>query len=143
MIDAALRHARARRPLLLEMLRFATVGGLSAVVYAATIAACVFWLDLDIALSTIPGYIASMALNYTLQKLWTFKSDARHAIAVPKYLFVHAVGIAINFATVQTLMSLAGARYLPAQVLAVALVAAWSYLAQKFWTFPVKPPAAD
>ena len=128
---------------MLEVARFATVGGLSAVVYALTILACVRVFDMSIAVATIPGYLASMVLNYSLQKLWTFRSGARHVAAVPKYLSVHAVGIAINYAAVEALMTLAGAPYLLAQAVGVALVAAWSFLAQKYWTFAVTKRTAD
>lgn len=138
MIRTLYALAHSRRDLILEVVRFGVVGGASAVVYALTIVICVFGFGVGVAVATIPGYLASMVLNYTLQKIWTFRSDAAHITSVPKYLFVHIVGIGINYGAVEALMSLVGLHYLIAQAIAVTLVAIWSYFAQKYWTFAVK-----
>lgn len=127
-----------RRDLFWEIVRFGVVGGASAAVYAVTIVACIYLLDMRASISTVPAYIVSMAVNYTLQKSWTFRNDVAHMASLPKYLFVHAVGIAINYGTVEAAVTGLGAPYLPAQVVAVGLVACWSYMAQKYWAFAVR-----
>jgi putative flippase GtrA len=127
---------------LLQLARFATVGATSVVVYAATVSFCIRLLGFDVAAATIPGYLAAMVLNYALQKLWTFPSDARHVTAAPRYLFVHAIGVALNYGAVQVLMGRAHTPYLLAQAIAIAMIAAWSYLAQKHWAFAGRKRAA-
>lgn len=126
---------------LAELARFATVGGASVVVYAATVFVCISVLGLGVAAATVPGYLAAMVLNYALQKIWTFRSDARHVTAAPRFLFVHAVGMALNYGAVQALTSLAHAAYPSAQVAGIAVVAVWSYLAQKYWAFAARKRA--
>ena len=54
--------------------------------------------------------------------------------ALPRFAAVATVGAAINTVIVGSLFA-AGLHYLVAQVAATAIVLAWNFLANKYWTF--------
>jgi putative flippase GtrA len=124
--------------LLWELVRFGTIGGTSVLIYAIAMLVLVQAAGVDIAVATVPAYLLSMVFNYLMQKLWTFRSKASHISSVPKYLFVHAVGIAINYFAVAGAIHVLGAHYALGQAAAIAIIATWSYVGQKFWAFAQK-----
>lgn len=120
-----------------ELIRFGTVGAATAGLYVLLL-----WLfrslDLPLPLAAAAAYALGVTFNYGLQRIWTFRSEVPHRRALPRFLFVHGAGLALNSAT---LAVLTGALPLWAsQSVAVALIAVWSYGAQKLWVFFLAEP---
>ena len=122
-----------------ETVRFCVVGATTTVVYVTIILSLLKLTGLPLAPASAVAYLFAMVLNYLLQRNWTFVSKKKHSIAVPRFIFVHAIGIVINALTLQVLTVHVGLRYAVSQIVAVLLIAVWSYLALKIWVF-VKGP---
>lgn len=124
----------------LEMVRFGSVGVTSTLVYF-----CVFWvvnrfIDSDWLCGAL-AYPPSMLVNYTLHRSFTFRSDASHAHAGPRYIVVQGGGWVINTVGLWWGGEILGLEYWASQSLAIATVAVLSYIGQRFWTFGRVPEA--
>lgn len=122
-----------------EIIRFTVTGGTSAGVYSLVL----YLLIGTIATHTAAGvaYVAAMAVNYLMQRIWTFRSTRRHREALPRYILTHVGGILLNSAALYLCVDLQGLPLVPVQISAFAAVAGWSFLLQKAWVFQprVKP----
>lgn len=120
-------------PYILELVRFGSVGLTSALVYFA-----VFWaLSAQIGTTWILGalaYFPSMLVNYLLHRSFTFRSDRQHLYAGPRYIIIQGGGLFINSSGLW-LGARLGLQYWLAQLLAIAALAVFSYVGQRFWTF--------
>lgn len=81
------------------------------------------------------AYVLTTVINYTLQRFWTFKSQRLHGEAVPRFLLMHAGGVAINAGILAALDDALSLPLLLSQLFAFATIAVWSYLLLKFWVF--------
>lgn len=83
------------------------------------------------------GAASGAAVNYALNYRYTFRSNAYHLSAMPRFAAVTAAGVAIN-SLVVFLCVRSGAHYLLAQGIATLLVLLIGYLANSLWTFAGK-----
>lgn len=118
-----------------EVGRFGLAGIASELVYFG-------FLWLLVSRSTVPlwcsssvAYAGSLLVNYVLQRWFTFRSKKPHSHAGPRYLLIHAVGMGLNSGTLGLGVDVLNLPLVPCQVVAIGLVAVWSYIAQKRWAF--------
>ncbi len=116
-----------------ELIRFGVTGTASAGIYFLLMAGLHLALDLPVGISGMLAYGLGMIFNYLVQYHWTFRSTSAHASATIRYLVIHGVGIVCNAVALALLTPVLG--YWTSQGLAIALIAAWSYLVQKLWVF--------
>lgn len=81
------------------------------------------------------SYAASTLLNYALNRRFTFASQRAHGVALPRFLFVAATGLALNTGIMALLTAGAGLHYLLAQVLATGMVLVWNFVLNRHFTF--------
>ncbi len=68
--------------------------------------------------------------------IWTFSARHGHAgFQAARFITVSVVGLAVNLAILELLISAAGLGELPAQALAVALAMPVNFIGNKLWTF--------
>src|SRR5699024_8959601 len=73
--------------------RSAVAGGLSALTHIGTLTLLVeTGLAAPVLASTI-GFVLSIVVSYTLQKLWVFSSTARHRTTLPRFLAATTVAM--------------------------------------------------
>ena len=87
--------------------------------------------------STVVAYAAGIAVNYTLNRNWTFASTGGHRQTLARY----AVLVGFNFgATLGIVIGLthAGLYYLFAKLIAVGLNASINFLAGRHWVFATR-----
>lgn len=87
------------------------------------------WVNATIA------YVPCLVTNYFLHRTFTFRSDKQHMEAGPRYLVIQVGGLLINTGVLWLGVDVLKFPYLPAQIAAVVILALWSYLGQKLWTF--------
>ncbi len=137
MID---NHARARFPLLLrqlnsQFLRFAAAGAVGTACHYLVL------LVLSGAAGVPPGRAAACGalvgaiVNYWLSRNLIFRSERRHAEALPRFAAMALVGAVLNGLVVGGLAGL-GLHFLLAQVCATLLVLVINYVVSKKWIFP-------
>jgi putative flippase GtrA len=104
----------------------------------------VFKVLLDGGLHYLPAATCSFAVavtnNYAWNRLWTFRGQ-RGAVAPQgvRFLAVSTVALAANLAFLSAMVAL-GIPEFPAQAVAIALVAPWSFTANKLWSFRTREP---
>lgn len=108
MSEPVLHPASKLRPeVTAQFIKFSIAGFIATVAtYAVLITLVELW-EVDAVLASIVGYVAGTVVNYILNYRFTFRSDQRHHIVVPKFLLVKAIG----------------------------LLLIWSYTAKRLWAF--------
>lgn len=118
-----------------EVVRFGVSGVATEVVYFGLL-----WLlgragELPMWWRASLAYVGSIAFNYFVQRVFTFRSSKAHSHSGPRYLLVHAVGMGINSGVLGFAVDFLELPFWPSQIAAIGLVAVWSYFGQKFWAF--------
>jgi putative flippase GtrA len=129
-----LHQPEGKRSLLGALVRFGITGGLSVVVDAGTLAALHSGAGVGLFVSTIAAFAAGLVVNYTLNRNWTFQSQADHHRTMVKY----AVLVSVNFgSTLLIVLGLThlGVYYLVSKGIAVALIAVVNFTAGRHWVF--------
>jgi putative flippase GtrA len=98
-------------------------------------------------IATICGFSLGLINNYTLNKIWTFRSkspNAKHAIReLIKFALVALVGMGINISVMALIINYTnlGSSILGlniAKIVIVVCVGLWNYLGAKKWVFSGK-----
>lgn len=121
--------------LLRTFLAFAGVGAVATGIQYVILALLVEFLRAPPAASSAVGFGLSSFVNYVLNYRLTFRSNAAHAVALPKFLAVALVGLALNTGLMALLAERLGVYYLLAQVITTGLVLAWNFAASLLWSF--------
>ena len=113
MIDRPLAFSRGafrseRLDNLMTFGRFALVGLLSALVYAA-VAACAAYLDFAGPMAAnVIGYAAAIPINFALHRGFTFRSQGRVNRELRRYLVAHLTNVGVSTLTVYLFTEVAG-----------------------------------
>ena len=119
----------------LQFLRYGVAGSVgTALQYVILIALVQFVAVPAVAASTV-GAMAGATVNYGLNHRWTFGSTRAHGHALPRFAAVALAGLAINAIVMSTMLRIAGAHYLTAQVVATCAVFLAGFLVNRSWTF--------
>lgn len=96
-------------------------------------------------LPTLPAntlsFTAGLINNFTWNRLWTFRENAADwRKQLVQFTFISLIGLALNNLIVLALEALLGTflgplAWVPAKLLATALVVFWNYFANRKWTF--------
>ena len=81
------------------------------------------------------GALFGALFSYAGNRSLTFDCDLPHAVALPRFLTVAALGVALNAAIVGAATTLFHLHYLIPQLAATALVFALGYLGNHLWSF--------
>jgi putative flippase GtrA len=114
--------------------RFAIVGvsntALSTVIYVLLTHAGLHYL-----LASTAAYVLGALNSYTLNRRWTFRSHARPAPELVRFLCVQAVGLGANLAMLAELVEVAGVHHVVAQVLAFPASSLLTFALSRRWAF--------
>jgi putative flippase GtrA len=81
------------------------------------------------------GAVIGALVNYVLNYRITFRSNRRHAVALPRFMGVAAAGLGVNVLVMATLVRGLAVNYWPAQVVATGFVLLCTYSGNRLWTF--------
>lgn len=115
--------------------RFLLVGGLCTALQYVLLAAGVEWLGMSAVAASTLGFVASAAVNYLLNRRYTWASGEPHAQLLWRFVAVVAVGLALNALFMQLLHGYLHWQYMLAQLLATAVNLMWNFCAHRNWTF--------
>jgi putative flippase GtrA len=90
--------------------------------------------------AALAGYCLGGLISYVLNRRLTFDSHRPHVEAGWRFATVAAGGFLITWGLMQLFVEHWGAPYLPAQMVATALVMFWTFGVNRLWTF--RNPAA-
>lgn len=118
-----------------EVVRFGISGIATELVYFAILWGLSVCWDVPLWWQATLAYAISIVFNYFMQRSFTFRSTKAHTHSTPRFLGVHAVGMALNSATLGIMVDWARLPFWLSQGVAIGLVAVWSYYGQKRWAF--------
>ncbi|MBT8070656.1 MAG: GtrA family protein [Gammaproteobacteria bacterium] len=118
-----------------QFVRFTLVGITATLSTYAVLILLVEVFRLSPILASIIGYLVGIVVNYKLNYGFTFRSSNRHHILFPKFLIVMLVGLLLNVLIMFIGMNWLGIHYILSQLVAVAFVLTWSFVANRFWVF--------
>ncbi|RYZ03128.1 MAG: GtrA family protein [Myxococcales bacterium] len=123
------------RSVVMELVRFGGVGGLTTLLYFLLL-----W-GLDKLLSLPMWAIAALAsgppllVAYLLHRSFTFNSEQQHTRAGPRFVVVQLLGVVINSAVIWVGTDVFKLPFLLAQLAAIGIQVMATYLGQKFFAF--------
>jgi putative flippase GtrA len=121
--------------MLAQFIRFASVGVVGTSVQYLTLVILVESTAAGPVLSSGFGFILGAFTNYYLNYRYTFRSAKRHHRALPKFMLVALVGLAINSGIMRLGTSFFSLQYLVVQIFATGLVLIWNFAGNRIWTF--------
>jgi dolichol-phosphate mannosyltransferase len=133
-------HLGTRRPAnWLQLFHFAVVGGSGYVVNLIVFTLLAEAAGLNHLLAAVGAFVVAVTNNFLLNRNWTFRrqgSKESHAgFQAARFFTVSVVGLAVNLAILELLVSAAGLAELPSQAIAVALATPVNFIGNKLWTF--------
>lgn len=124
-----------RSPLAHQFGRFLLVGGVATATHYCVLVLAVELFDTRPVFASGVGFLAGAIVNYLLNRHFTFRSDALHSAALPRFFVIAGVGLALNQGLMHVLSTRLGWPYLLAQVVATGLVLLWNFAGNSLWTF--------
>lgn len=136
-----------KQSVIMEIIRYGLVGAVSTVIdmgllnIGKKLLGWPVWLDVAI------GFIGGTVNGYYMNSRWTFKYNTRgqEGIKFTQFAIVSAIGLGLTELIVNGYIVLIGAslnlaghivsEYNTGKLIAVVLVFAWNYIANKLWTF--------
>lgn len=130
------RHAPTQAPMLGGMLTFFGIGALGALSFVA-LSTAMIWIDTGVAAWIVNAlcYGALIGPIYLLQRRYSFRSDAPHRQALPRYVAVQAM--ALLLATLFSFL-VHGVLTLPtvlASLLVISLTSGVNFMVLRGWAF--------
>jgi len=121
-----------------QLAKFAAVGASGYIVNLAVFAALSGGADLHHIPAAIGAFGVAVTNNFAWNRIWTFRAEAPGGHAGhqgARFLCVSIVGLAVNLAVLEALVSSAGLADLAAQAIAVAVAMPVNFIGNKLWTF--------
>jgi putative flippase GtrA len=118
-----------------QFFKFAFVGGCATAIHYAILTFLVEILKFHPVSATTVGFAVAAAVNYSLNRRFTFESSAKHVVALPKFMTVALLGAAMNAGIVGWFEDHTSLHYLVSQICATIAVLAWNFIANAIWTF--------
>lgn len=114
--------------------RFLAAGAIGTMGHYALLILAVSVFGFAPVLGATMGAALGALTNYMLNYRYTFISNVKHVVALPRFLLLAGVGIFLNAFIVGVFVHF-GLHYLAAQVIATAGVLVLNYFVSKTWIF--------
>jgi putative flippase GtrA len=115
--------------------KFISVGSCATATQYILLTFLVEMYDLRASIASTVGFVIAAAVNYLLNRRFTFQSSARHGVAIPKFLTVALAGATLNALVIGWFEAHTTLHYLLAQTFATTVVLLWNFAANASWTF--------
>lgn len=121
-----------------QIAKYATVGAASAVVDFGVLFALTDGLGLHYLASATFSFILAAVVNYTLNRIWTFRSSGKRRRQLPVFFIIAMLGLILNNNIMYFSVEHLGLHYLLAKVVAAAIVTFWNFFGNKYITFKIE-----
>lgn len=143
----------ARRKLIFEFLRYAVVGGISALVDMGVNYAMLFWIlggtkddTALVAISVALGFIVGLAVNFVLSNIFVFRSAEQQKEGKTLKAFLIYVGVGVIGFGLTELLTILGTNiigdsgfwYLVLTCFVKGIVLVWNYVGRKIFVYRFK-----
>ena len=117
------------------LFRFATVGLLTAALYAFILIVSVEAVGCPAFVGAAAAYILAVVFNYYAHYTWTYRADESHRFVVPRYLVTIVVLFFINVIATAVLPEFLGVSYGRVQGFLMFLAGIASFVTLSKWVF--------
>jgi putative flippase GtrA len=125
-----------RMPLNAQLARFGIIGAFTVSLDLGLLYVLVSIVHINYLLSAFVSSITATALNYLLSVQYVFLTGRfSRRLEFTVFLLTTGVGLGLNQLTMWTLVGLAGANYLFAKCVSLAVVTSWNFLSKKKLVF--------
>ncbi len=114
--------------------RYLCIGGLSFIADVGILFLTHGVLHIWLPLATTLAYLVAFVVNFGLNRIWAFESNAPVGKQLTRYCALVAVNYGLTLAVVTGLAAL-GLEYLIAKAIATALTVLINYVAYRHWVF--------
>jgi putative flippase GtrA len=132
---AKLTHQpEGKRSLLGSLVRFGVTGVLSVAVDVGALAALHSGFGVNLFVATLVAWAAGLLINYSLNRNWTFQTEADHRRTLVRYFTM----VAFNFASTELIvlgLPHHGLHYLVGKSVAVGINAVINFVMGRIWVF--------
>jgi putative flippase GtrA len=119
-----------------KLMRFATVGALSAAVYFAAVALLIESGMVGPRLASVLAYLVSVTLSFAGHRFHTFRSNGRLSAEAIRFIATHLAGMAVMFATMHVAVDMLDAPFWVGSAMGTLIVPAISFVVLILWVFP-------
>jgi len=116
-------------------IRYLISGGAAATMHFAVLILLVEIFGINPTVASASGFCAAIAVNYTLQYHWTFRTKGAHGTIFVRYVGVTLVMLVVNTVLFWLLNTRVGLAYLVAQAIATATVVVINFHINQRFTF--------
>jgi putative flippase GtrA len=127
-------RSQFRRVVNHSVVRYLVAGGLAFIVDVGILALLRQVLDLPLWLATGVAFITSFFFTYSIQRIFSFESNAAHSAALLKY----AALVGFNTIAVVAIVAVFDSTpigWLGGKVIATVVSTGWNYFAYRYWVF--------
>ncbi|TFD32752.1 GtrA family protein [Cryobacterium sp. TMT1-62] len=117
-------------------MRYLVIGGASFLIDFGLLALFFQAFAWPLWLATGAAFLISFVFNYLLQRAFSFSSQATHATALSKYLFLLAFNTAATIGIVW-LIDMTGWGWGAGKVVATIITTGWNYFVYRYWVFAI------
>ena len=134
LVAEAADHTTSRPTLFQSLVRFCITGLASLGADFALLYGLHSGAGVSLTISTTVGYAAAVAVNYSLNRNWTFQARAGHGTTMVRYTVMAGVNFGSTLLIVLGLSHL-GLYYLASKLISVAVNAGSNFLSARYWIF--------
>lgn len=134
-------HEKSRSEVFGRVLKFGVVGvANNAVGYGIFVVLSLFGAGYVEAMTA--SYLVGMVISFWGNRSWTFRHDGPVWPTVVRFLVANAIGYTVNFVTLRSLVTLGRLPQIPAQFIAIILVAICTFTLMRLWVFRSRAKAS-
>ena len=124
----------------LPFIKYSVVGTSGTIVDVASLFVFIEYFALPLLLATTISFMLSVVNNFVLNKIWTFKNtSSNYRKLFIKFLIVSCGGLCITNVAMYIQVEWMDVWYIYAKLITSVIVLSWNFLANKYWTFHIKP----
>jgi putative flippase GtrA len=123
------------RHLARQFLTYAGVGSVGTVAHYLLLLVLVELFLVAPYKAAVAGFLLGALINYTLNHRITFRSQKKHHEALPKFLFVAAVGVVLTGGLMAWATAHLHVHYFIVQIFTTALLLVFTFVVNRLWTF--------
>lgn len=122
-----------------SFIRYGVVGVAGTLVDVVSLYVLVEFLRFPLLAATTVAFVLAVTHNFIFNKIWTFENrSTNYRKLYLKFLLVSSAGLLLTDLSMFVQAEILGLWYIYAKLITSALVLAWNFLANKYWTFSIK-----
>jgi len=121
-----------------QMIKYACVGFSAFLTDFSVLYILTDFVHLHYLVSATIAFLFASLVNYSANRVWTFRSNGSKTKQIPVFLLVVGSGLLLNNYIMYVSVEHFGLWYMYAKIIATTLVTIWNFFGNKYFTFKIK-----